>query len=232
MRAARSLHPAPLPLVRILVVDDHAVVRLGLRQAFDAVSDFSVAAEASGTLEALDAARRTRPDVVIMDVRLPDGSGAEACRAIRHELPGAQVIMLTSFPDEEALVAAVTAGASAYFLKGAEPPQLIDAVRRVAAGECLLDSASTRTVLGVLQRQAGAPRDPLSALSEPERRTLPLIAQGLTNRQIAQTLCLSDQTVKGYVSSILKKLGLSRRSQAAALAARSLPDEAPSAMVA
>src|SRR5829696_8513363 len=171
--------------LRVLVVDDHAVVRLGLRSLFDTVERFFVVGEAATARDAVAEARRWQPDVVVLDVRLPDGSGVEACREIRAERPGTQVVMLTSYADEDALVASVVAGAAGYLLKGSAPEELIRAVERAAMGESLPDASSTRTVLGVLQRQlSGDATDPLAALSDQEKRILPFIAQGLTNREI------------------------------------------------
>src|SRR6266542_5052837 len=209
--------PAGGERLRILLVDDHAIVRLGLRALFETVERFFVVGEAGTMADAVSEARHWQPDVVVMDVRLPDGSGVEACRAIRAERPATQVVMLTSYADEQALVASVVAGAAGYLLKGAAPDELIRAVERAARGESLLDSSSTRTVMDVLQRQlSGDATDPIAALSDQEKRVLPFIARGMTNREIGAELFLSDQTVKGYVSSILKKLGLSRRAEAAA----------------
>jgi DNA-binding NarL/FixJ family response regulator len=210
--------------LRILLVDDHAVVRLGLRSLFETVERFFVVGEAASVSEAVAAAQRWQPDVVVLDVRLPDGSGVEACRTIRAEREATQVVMLTSYGDEDALVESVLAGASGYLLKGAGPDELIRAVERAGEGESLLDGSSTRAVLDVLQRQLkGDSVDPLSGLSDQEKKILPLIAQGKTNREIGSDLYLSDQTVKGYVSSILKKLRLSRRAEAAAFIARQMP---------
>jgi two-component system, NarL family, response regulator DevR len=209
------------PAVSLLLVDDHAVVRLGLAALFSTVPGFVVAGQASTAAEAMVEARRTRPDVVIMDVRLPDGSGVEACRSIRAERPETRVIMLTSYAEDEAVVASVMAGAAGYLLKSTEPDRLIEAIRLVALGESLLDPRVTSAVLDRLRRgTTAADADPLAVLSEQERRIVPLIADGKTNRDIAGALHLSEHTVKAYVSDILRKLHLSRRAQAAALVSR------------
>lgn len=206
---------------RLLIVDDHAVVRMGLAGLFGTVPSFVVAGEAGTAAEALDQARHCRPDVVIMDVRLPDESGVEACREIRSERPETRVLMLTSYSDEEAVVGSIMAGAAGYVLKQVAPGQLIDAVRVVSEGGSLLDPAITATVLGQIRRTGDAPEDdPLSVLAGHERRLLPLIAEGKTNRQMAAELCLSEHTVKTYLSEILRKLHLSRRAEAAAFIVR------------
>jgi two-component system response regulator DevR len=203
--------------VRLLLVDDHHVVRLGLRALFETAPQVAVVGEAGTASEALTQARRCLPDVVLMDVRLPDGSGVEACREIRSQRPETQVIMLTSYADEDAVVASLMAGAAAYLLKSTDPERLIEAVEVVAHGRSLLDPGVTQTVLEWMRRVATQPQDdPLAELSEQERRILPLIAQGKTNREIAAALYLSEHTVKDYVSSILRKLNLARRAEAAA----------------
>ncbi len=204
----------------LLLVDDHAVVRLGLVALLKTVPQFAVVAEAATVAEALVQARRTKPDVVVMDVRLPDGSGVEACRAIRSERPETRVLMLTSFSDDEAVVASVLAGAAGYLLKNTEPDRLIEAIELVARGESLLDPRVTAVVLERLRRGPARDADPLAALSEHERRIVPMIAAGKTNREIAAELHLSEHTVKAYVSDILRKLRLTRRAQAAALVSR------------
>ncbi|MBI3972071.1 MAG: response regulator transcription factor [Chloroflexi bacterium] len=206
---------------RILLVDDHEVVRMGLRALLATAPGFSVVAEADSVATAVAAARRWRPDVVVMDVRLPDGSGVEACREIRAENPNASVIMLTSFADEEAVFASILAGAAGYLLKQARGQALIDAVETVWRGASLLDPAVTRQVLARIRRMGQQELDDdLARLSEQERKILPLIAEGKTNREIAAALFLSDRTVKSYVSNILTKLNLSRRAEAAAFITR------------
>lgn len=206
---------------KLLLVDDHQVVRIGLSTLFGTVPHVAVVGEADTAQGAIAAACRWKPDVVLMDVRLPDGSGVEACREIRAARPDTRVIMLTSHPDEEAVIESVMAGAAGYLLKDADPEQLIAAVEVVASGRSLLDPASTQAVLAWMQRQgAQAPPDPLAELSETERRILPLIAEGKTNRVIAEELFLSEHTVKTYISNILHKLNLTRRAEAAAFIAR------------
>jgi len=206
-------------LISIVVVDDHWLVRRGLTNLFANLPHFAKVGEASTAAEAILAARTYAPDVVIMDVRLPDGSGVEACRQIRSDNPRTRVIMLTSFCDEDAVIAAILAGASGYLLKQSEPERLIAAVETAAAGGSLLDPAVSDTVLHWMRGAASASRSG-DRLSDQERKILPLIARGKTNRQIAAELYLSEHTVKTYVSSLLKKLQLARRAEAAAYIAR------------
>jgi two-component system response regulator DevR len=206
-------------LIRLLVVDDHWLVRLGLTSLFANLRHFGVVAEADTAASAISAAREHKPDVVIMDVRLPDASGVDACRQIRSENPITRVVMLTSFADEDAVVAAILAGASGYLLKQSDPERLITAVETAAAGGSLLDPAVTDTVLRWMRGTASG-GDSHSRLSEQERKILPLIAEGKTNREIGAELFLSEHTVKTYVSSLLKKLQLARRAEAAAYIAR------------
>jgi two-component system response regulator DevR len=207
--------------VKLLLVDDHRVVRMGLRTLFETAPQFHVVAEAGSVAEAVTAARRNQPDVVVMDVRLPDGSGVEACREIRSERPRTRVLMLTSYSDEDAVVASIMAGAAGYLLKQTDPERLVEAAEIVADGGSLLDPGVTQTVLQWMRRLgAQAPSDPLIGLSDQERKILPLLAEGKTNREIAAQLYLSEHTVKTYVSNILQKLHLSRRAEAAAFIAR------------
>ena len=212
--------PTTTPL-RLLVVDDHEVVRQGLVALLDRRAGFEVVAQAGTVGEAVDQARRHEPDIVVMDVRLPDGSGIEACREIRAELPGTRVIMLTSYPDEEAVMSAIIAGASGYLLKQIRARDLVAALEAVGRGESLLDPAVTEKVLERVRRMAsGEETDELSALTAQERKILMLVAEGKTNKEIAAEVFLSDKTVKNYVSSILSKLDLERRAQAAAFVAK------------
>jgi len=207
--------------LRILVVDDHEVVRQGLVALLGRREEFQVVAEAGSVAEALAAARRFIPDLVVMDVRLPDGSGIEACRDIRSEYPATRVVMLTSYPDEEAVLSAIIAGASGYLLKQVRGRDLVAALESVGRGDSLLDPAVTERVLERVRRvAAGGERDELSDLTAQERRILLLVAEGKTNKEIAAEVFLSDKTVKNYVSSILAKLNLQRRAQAAAFVAR------------
>jgi len=207
-------------LISVLVVDDHWLVRLGLTNLFSSLRQFALVAEAATAVGAAEAARVHSPDVVIMDIRLPDGSGIEACRQIRSDNPRTRVVMLTSFWDEDAVIAAILAGASGYLLKQSEPERLIAGVETAAAGGSLLDPAVSDTVLQWMRGAAANAGHSTDRLSEQERKILPLIAEGKTNRQIAAELYLSEHTVKTYVSSLLKKLQLVRRAEAAAYIAR------------
>ena len=209
--------------VRLLLVDDHEVLRLGLRTLFDTAGGFLVVGEAGTVAEGIAQARAQRPDVAIVDLRLPDGSGVEACREIRSERPETRVVVLTSYSDEDAVISSIVSGAAGYLLKQTPPRQLVEAVRSVALGGSLLDPAITGLVLDRLKRAGGrGAEDPLvvAGLSPQERNILPLIAEGKTNREIAEVLVLSERTIKTYVSNILQKLQLSRRSEAAAFSAR------------
>jgi DNA-binding NarL/FixJ family response regulator len=209
------------PPLRLLVVDDHEVVREGLVALLSRREEFQVVAEAGTVAEALGAVRRFEPDLVIMDVRLPDGSGIEACREIRAELPAIRVVMLTSYPDEEAVLSAILAGASGYLLKQIRGRDLVTALEAVGRGDSLLDPAVTERVLERVRRIAnGDEKDELSELTAQERKILRLVAEGKTNKEIATEVFLSDKTVKNYVSSILSKLNLQRRAQAAAFVAK------------
>ncbi|MDZ4277749.1 MAG: response regulator transcription factor [Dehalococcoidia bacterium] len=205
---------------RVLIVDDHDVVREGLRALLRRREELALVGEADSVAAAIQEARRTEPDVVIMDVRLPDGSGVEACREIRSERPETKVIMLTSYADDEAVLSSIMAGASGYLLKQTRSQDLVAAIGRVAGGESLLDPAVTQRVLDRVRSGAPGKDDKLALLSEQEEKILYLIAEGKTNKEIAQEVYLSDKTVKNYVSSILSKLNLRRRSEAAAFIAR------------
>jgi len=207
---------------RILLCDDHEVVREGLRGLIARQEGMSVVGEADTAAEVVDAAARTKPDVVIMDVRLPDGSGVEACRTIREARPETKVIMLTSYADDEALFASIIAGASGYLLKQTRGQAVVDAVITVASGRSLLDPDVTGKVLERVRQGRGD--DPaLASLTEQERKVLAGLAEGHTNREISEMLFLSEKTVKNYVSRILDKLGLSRRAEAAAYVAKHRP---------
>jgi len=207
--------------LRVLVVDDHEVVREGLVAMLDRRPGFQVVAEAGTVAEALEMARKFMPELVIMDVRLPDGSGIEACRDIRAEFPQTRVVMLTSYPDEEAVFSAIVAGASGYLLKQVRARDLVSALDAVGRGESLLDPAVTEKVLERVRRIAtGGANDELAQLTAQEQKILLLVAEGKTNKEIAAEVFLSDKTVKNYVSSILSKLNLQRRAQAAAYVAK------------
>ena len=203
--------------LKILIVDDHDIVRKGLAMLVSRQEDLSVVAEAGSVAEAVAKARESVPDVVVMDIRLPDGTGIEACREIRDENPDVKVLMLTSYSDEEAVIGSIMAGASGYLLKEIRSQEIVDAIRIVGSGQSLLDPAVTAGVLERIRR--GKEEDPLAQLTDQEQKILELIAEGQTNRQIAGQINLSDKTVKNYVSNILGKLEVSRRSQAAAFLA-------------
>ena len=207
--------------LRLLVVDDHEVVRQGLVSLLDRREHFQVVAEAGTAAEAVEMARKFEPDLVVMDVRLPDGSGIEACREIRAEFPATRVVILTSYPDEEAVLSAIIAGASGYLLKQIRGRDLVSALENVGRGESLLDPAVTEKVLDRVRRIAtGTYTDEMAQLTQQEQKILLLVAEGKTNKEIASEVFLSDKTVKNYVSSILSKLNLERRAQAAAFVAR------------
>jgi two-component system response regulator DevR len=213
--------------IRVLLVDDHEVVRDGIKALLASVDDIVVAAEAGSVHEAVAVAERTQPDVVVMDVRLPDGSGIEATRDIRARRPATQVLMLTSFADDEALFASIMAGAAGYVLKQIKGAELVRAIRTVGQGQSLLDPAVTKGVLDRLRKGKHLFRDEkLARLSPQEERILGLVAEGRTNRQIGEELGLAEKTVKNYVSSILSKLEVARRAEAAAYLARHSTPEA------
>ncbi len=209
-----------MPKTRVMLVDDHEVVRQGLRALLERREHLTVVAEAGSVAEAIVEAARAQPDVIVMDVRLPDGTGIEACREIRAEYPAIRVLMLTSYADDEAVYAAIVAGAAGYLLKQTRGRELVSAIDAVARGESLLDPLVTSKVLTRMREMAaGGHKDKLSELTEQERRILSLIAEGKTNRMIAAEVYLSEKTVKNYVSTILGKLGMERRAQAAAFMA-------------
>jgi two-component system response regulator DevR len=209
-----------MPDIRVMLVDDHEIVRQGLRSLLERREHLDVVAEASSVAEAVSEAARVNPDVIVMDVRLPDGTGIEACREIRAARPETRVLMLTSYADDEAVYAAIIAGASGYLLKQTRGRELVTAIEAVARGESLLDPSLVGKVLERMRDLAGGGhKDKLSELSEQERRILSHIAEGKTNREIAAIVYLSEKTVKNYVSTILSKLGMERRAQAAAFLA-------------
>ena len=208
-------------VLRLLVVDDHEVVRQGLVSLLDRREGLQVVAEAGSVAESIEMSRKFQPDIVVMDVRLPDGSGIEACREIRSELPNTKVVILTSYPDEEAVLSAIIAGASGYLLKQIRARDLVSSLEAVGRGDSLLDPAVTEKVLDRVRRIAtGAYTDELAQLTQQEQKILALVAEGKTNKEIAAEVYLSDKTVKNYVSSILSKLNLERRAQAAAFVAK------------
>jgi DNA-binding NarL/FixJ family response regulator len=207
--------------LKVMLVDDHEVVRQGVRTLLESADDIVIAGEASGVRESVEVAESTRPDVVVMDVRLIDGSGIEACREIRARRPDTQVIMLTSFADDEALFASIMAGAAGYVLKQVRGGDLVRSIRTVAEGKSLLDPAVTGPVLDRLRKGKHLMKDEkLARLSPQEERILTQVAEGKTNREIGETLELAEKTVKNYVSSILSKLEVARRAEAAAYLAR------------
>jgi DNA-binding NarL/FixJ family response regulator len=205
--------------VRVFLLDDHEVVRRGVRELLETQDDFEIVGEAATAEEGLSRIPPTQPDVAIIDMRLPDGNGVEVCRDVRSRDPRIQCLILTSFADDEALFDAIMAGAAGYLLKQIKGNDLIDAIRRVAAGQSLLDPEVTARVLERL-RNGPEEDERLARLTEQERKILDLIAEGLTNRQIAERIFLAEKTVKNYVSNLLAKLGMERRTEAAVFAAR------------
>ena len=205
-------------MIRVFLLDDHEVVRRGLVALLEGTGEIEVVGESGSALEAARRIPAFRPDVAVLDARLPDGSGIDVCREVRSADPGIKALILTSYQDDEALFSAIMAGAAGYVLKQIKGTDLVDAIRRVAAGQSLLDPAVTQQVLERIRHGADSEPDELKALTAQERRILELIAEGLTNRQIGEELFLAEKTVKNYVSSLLAKLGLERRTQAAILA--------------
>ena len=205
--------------IRVFLLDDHEVVRRGVRDLLESEGDIEVVGEASTAAEALARVPAVRPDVAVLDVRLPDGDGVSVCRELRSELPDLPCLMLTSFADDEALFDAIMAGAAGYVLKQVRGADILGAVRTVASGGSLLDPRTTARVMERLRTQATV-KDPLAGLSEQKRKILDLIGEGLTNRQIGERMFLAEKTVKNYVSNLLAKLGMERRTQAAAFVVR------------
>jgi DNA-binding NarL/FixJ family response regulator len=205
------------PAITVFLLDDHEIVRRGVADVLQSDPQITVVGEGKTAAEALARAPALRPDVAVLDVRLPDGNGVTVCRELRSLMPDLKVIMLTSYSDDEALFEAIMAGASGYLLKQILGQDLVAAVRTVAAGGSLLDPSATTAVLERLRRDA-EPAGPLAQLSEQERTVLELIGEGLTNRQIGERMFLAEKTIKNYVSHLLAKLGLERRTQAAVLA--------------
>ncbi|MFI6425324.1 response regulator [Promicromonospora sp. NPDC050880] len=204
--------------VRVFLVDDHEVVRRGVADLLEAEPGLTVVGEAGTAREALARVPALDPDVVVLDVRLPDGDGVTVCRELRARMPSLACLMLTSFSDDEALYDAILAGAAGYVLKQVRGTELVDAIRTVAAGGSTLDPRAAAQVMERIRTDARHEPDPLAGLTEQERRILTLIGHGLTNRQIGAELFLAEKTIKNYVSSIFAKLGLERRAQAAVLA--------------
>ena len=218
------------PTVRVFLLDDHEVVRRGLHDLLDAEPDIEVVGEAGTAGQALARGPALRPDVAVLDVRLPDGDGITVCRELRSAMPGLACLMLTSFDDDEALLDAIMAGAAGYVLKQIKGSDLVSAVRTVATGQSLLDPATTARLMGTLRgddRPAPPEERALGSLSPRERDILALVGEGLTNRQIGKRLYLSEKTVKNNVSRLLTKLGVERRVQAAVIAAQNEPGGGP-----
>ena len=205
------------PPIRVFLLDDHEIVRRGVQDLLEAEPDIVVVGDASTAQQALRRVPALKPDVAVLDVRLPDGDGVSVCRELRSQMPDLHCLMLTSFADDDAIFDAILAGASGYVLKQIRGNDLVNAVRTVAAGGSLLDPATTASVLERM-RQKAATRDPLGHLTEREKEILTLIGEGLTNKQIGERLFLAEKTVKNYVSGLLAKLGMERRTQVAVLA--------------
>ena len=205
--------------IGVFLLDDHEIVRKGVRDLLEAEPDITVVGEAGTAQSALARIPALRPDVAVLDVRLPDGDGVSVCREIRSKMPEVACLMLTSFGDDEALFDAIMAGAAGYVLKQIRGTDLVGAVRTVAAGQSLLDPQAASKVMARMRDRSRKP-DPLAGLTEQERKILELIGEGLTNRQIGERMFLAEKTVKNYVSSLFAKLGMERRTQAAAYAAR------------
>jgi two-component system response regulator DevR len=203
--------------MKLLLVDDHEIVRLGLRTLLSHSESIEIVGEAASAADAVAEANRLKPDIVLMDVRLKDSSGVEACRDILAAHPNTRVVFLTSFPDEEAVLAAVFAGASGYLLKEIGGEALLGAIRTVAAGQSILDPVAVRVMTERMDSLAGHDGSGGESLSPQERRVLELVAKGKTNKEIATELGLSDKTIKNYLSNIFQKLRVSRRAQAAAI---------------
>ncbi|MFE7575415.1 LuxR family transcriptional regulator [Streptomyces sp. CB01249] len=223
--------PVPGALTRVFLVDDHEVVRRGLRDLIDDEPDMEVVGEAATAEQGLARGLALRPDVAVLDVRLPDGNGIGVCRELRSGLPGLACLMLTSFDDEDALLDAIMAGAAGYVLKQINGSDLVSAIRTVATGQSMLDPATTARLMRSLRgpEERKSPEDErLAGLSEREHSVLELIGEGLTNRQIAERLYLSEKTVKNHISRLLGKLGVERRVQAAVIAAHVHENDADS----
>ena len=206
--------------VRVFLLDDHEVVRRGLHDLIDSADDLTMVGWAETAAEALERIPGTDPDVAILDVRLPDGTGIEVCRDIRSQHPEIHCLMLTSYADDEALFSSIMAGAAGFVLKQIRGSDLVDAIRRVGRGESLLDPAATQRVLQRLREPAEDHDKDVDRLTDQEKRILGFIGEGRTNRQIAEEMFLAEKTVKNYVSNLLAKLGMQRRTEAAAFAAR------------
>jgi len=212
--------------IRVFLLDDHEIVRRGVRDLLDSEPGITVIGEAGTAAAALARVPALKPDVAVLDIRLPDGDGVTVCRDLRSRMPQLACLMLTSYSDDEALVDAILAGAAGYVLKQIRGTDLVGAIRTIASGQSLLDPQAAATVMRRMRDQTTA-TDPLAALTDQERRILALIGEGLTNRQIGDRLFLAEKTVKNYVSALFAKLGMQRRAQAAAYAARIFDQQQP-----
>ncbi|GAA0222868.1 response regulator transcription factor [Cryptosporangium japonicum] len=213
-------------MIRVYLLDDHEVVRRGLVALLESSGDIEVIGESGSAPEAARRIPALRPDVAVLDARLPDGNGIDVCRDVRSADPTIKALILTSYQDDEALFSAIMAGAAGYVLKQIRGTDLVDGIRRVAAGQSLLDPAVTQQVLNRIREGSEHTPSELARLTPQERKILELIAHGLTNRQIGEQMFLAEKTVKNYVSSLLSKLGLERRTQAAILATKLLGPDA------
>ncbi|MFI7665588.1 response regulator [Nocardia sp. NPDC049526] len=207
-------------MTSVFLVDDHQIVRRGVKDLIDSEPDLEVVGEAGTVSQALARIPALRPQVAVLDVRLPDGNGIELCRELLNQLPELRCLMLTSFTDEQAMLDAILAGASGYVVKDIDTGELVEAIREVGAGKSLLDNRAAAALMAKLREEAEAKTGPLAGLSEQERTLLNLLGEGLTNRQIASRMFLAEKTVKNYVSRLLTKLGVERRTQAAVLASK------------
>jgi DNA-binding NarL/FixJ family response regulator len=214
-----SADSQPPGKINVFLLDDHEIVRRGVRELLEAEADITVIGEAGTAASALARIPALKPDVAVLDVRLPDGDGVMVCRDLRSLMPDLACLMLTSFGDDEALFDAIMAGAAGYVLKQIRGTDLVGAIRTIASGESLLDPEAARKVMNRMREQASK-SDPLAGLTGQERKILELIGEGLTNRQIGERMYLAEKTVKNYVSALFAKLGMERRTQAAALATR------------
>ncbi|WP_431955799.1 response regulator transcription factor [Nocardia lijiangensis] len=207
-------------MIKVFLVDDHHIVRRGVADLIDVESDMDVVGEAGSISQALARIPALQPDVAVLDVRLPDGNGIELCRELLNQLPDLRCLILTSFTDEQAMLDAILAGASGYVVKDIGTTDLVDAIRDVGSGKSLLDNRAAAALMAKLREEAEAKAGPLATLTDQERVLLGLLGEGLTNRQIAQRMFLAEKTVKNYVSRLLTKLGVERRTQAAVLASK------------
>ncbi|MEV6339378.1 response regulator transcription factor [Nocardia vinacea] len=207
-------------MISVFLVDDHQIVRRGVKDLIESESDLEVVGEAGTVSQALARIPALRPDVAVLDVRLPDGNGIELCRELLNQHPELRCLILTSFTDEQAMLDAILAGASGYVVKDIDTLELVEAIREIGAGKSLLDNRAAAALMAKLRAEAAAKTGPLAALTEQERTLLDLLGEGLTNRQIASRMFLAEKTVKNYVSRLLTKLGVERRTQAAVLASK------------